>query len=426
MEKLFSLLELQRRIFEAQSRDHVLHLILNDSKKIIPYDQALFFKTQGFALTLERGSGNTQLDYQAEYATKRTTLLKKALKESSQAQHVIEVTDGDIYAIILPLKTDQEGSLGAIWFERSVKMNEAEQVILDELIVVFSQVLGVWRRRDHSKLIGFLQRGRLQKWAIVAFVLFLIFPVHLSVSGPAEIVPRKADVITVPFDGIIRNTVVIPGAYVKEGDVVAEMDNDALVSQAEIAQQAFLTVQASLARVERESLVDPTKKIKLLEIRQDMLAKEIERDYALSLKQKSQIRAKRSGIAIFEGEQSLRGKPVSAGDKLMLIADTSEYELLIRVPVESMIDIKEGALVKFFLNVNPLSSKSATVRSAGYRASADPDGLFSYKVFADIDPSHEAPRIGWKGIARIEGNWTVLSYAILRKPILSIRKFMGL
>ena len=45
MDKLFTLLELQHRAQEAQSRDALIHIIINETLKIIPYTQAVFFMT---------------------------------------------------------------------------------------------------------------------------------------------------------------------------------------------------------------------------------------------------------------------------------------------------------------------------------------------------------------------------------------------
>ena len=109
----------------------------------------------------------------------------------------------------------------------------------------------------------------------------------------------------------------------------------------------------------------------------------------------------------------------------MTIADPSRYELLIRVPVDAMIEIPQEGNVSFFLNISPLRSHKGAIRSVGYQAGADPDGLITYKVLAELPEDARDMRIGWKGTAHVKGDWTILSYAILRRPFITLRNLIG-
>jgi hypothetical protein len=100
-------------------------------------------------------------------------------------------------------------------------------------------------------------------------------------------------------------------------------------------------------------------------------------------------------------------------------------DVLIRVPVDSLVKIDQNAPVKFFLNVSPLVGLRADIRSIGYQASPDPDGLLTYKIRA-TPATKKALRIGWKGTAKIKGDWTLLSYALLRRPVMALRRLTGL
>lgn len=115
---------------------------------------------------------------------------------------------------------------------------------------------------------------------------------------------------------------------------------------------------------------------------------------------------------------------MSAGTKIMTVADPSTVDVLMRVPVEALIKINHSAPVKFFLNVSPLSGLRAEIRSIGYQASPDSDGLLTYKIRA-TPTTKEDLRIGWKGTAKIRGDWTMLSYALLRRPVMALRRLTG-
>ena len=117
---------------------------------------------------------------------------------------------------------------------------------------------------------------------------------------------------------------------------------------------------------------------------------------------------------------------MKTGEKLMLIANPNDTELLIRIPIDSLLPISEKSKTSFYLNVTPLSSYCATIKSIGYQASPDPDGLLTYKMRADIKQKDKDLRIGWKGTAKIKSNWSILGYAVLRKPLIALRNLLGL
>ena len=160
-------------------------------------------------------------------------------------------------------------------------------------------------------------------------------------------------------------------------------------------------------------------------LQEDIKIKNLEYNYAQKLFERSEIKSKRNGIAIFSDKSTLEGSPFSTGQKIMSIADPKEIELLIRVPIAAMLNLSNATDIKFFLNTAPLNTINATIKSVGYKASSDPDGLMTYKIRGKIPLNHDL-RIGWKGIAKIHTHRTILAYAIFRRPLISLRKMIGL
>ena len=109
----------------------------------------------------------------------------------------------------------------------------------------------------------------------------------------------------------------------------------------------------------------------------------------------------------------------------MEIAAPGNTQLLVRIPVDALIDFDHDAGLYFYPNVSPLKKIKADITAVGYQASPDPDGLLTYKVRATFDDKEQAFRIGWKGTAKIYGDWTVLSYAVLRRPLIALRQLGG-
>lgn len=425
MEKLFTLLELQHQAQAAQSRDSLIHIIVNETHKLVPYTQAVFWGTQGLMLQLEKVSGNADIDPQGLFAI---DLKKKIHKERACAQSLVTILTPDeqgSHGAVLFFRTHEEGLLGGLWLETDKPYNEAEKRILEELAAIYGQCLALWSLRAHARFFGSWKKIKHGKAvALTAAFVLTFLPVRMTITAPAEIVARDAQIVTVPFEGMIGEVLVSPGDEVKEGDKIVSMDQQAIDAQMEMAQQEMMVVQSGLSRLQRESLASPDKKANMIQLQEEIETKRIAYDYAASMKERSDITASRNGIAIFSDAHSLRGKPVRTGDKIMMIADPEDYEVLVRIPAESMVPIDRDSKAVLFLGVSPLASHKIKIENIGYQAGPDADGLLTYKVVAGMDDKDM--RIGWKGTAKIKGDWTVLSYAILHRPILSMRNLMGI
>lgn len=421
MDKLFTLLELQHKAQKAQSYAALTHVIVNETIKLISYTQAVFFTPDLLSIKLERASGNAVIDTQGSYAADIKKSISSEMKNES-ACFVATARGGIIF-----FHNDHEGFLGGLWLENTQAYNEAERRILEELSMIFAQSLALWQHREKNRFfLNFKKSKKWRKYVVGTAVLAALFPVRLSISAPAEIVAREAKIITAPFDGMIEKILVEPGDQVKAEDLLVKMESQPLQAQMDVAEQEILIAQSALSRMERESLTVPDKKMNLVQLQQEIESKKISHDYARHMKERSEIRSTEAGIAVFSASQPLEGKPVHIGEKIMTITDPAKYELLVRVPVGSLIRFDKESEFSFFINLSPLKSYTAKIHSVGYQSSVDPDGLITYKILADITDKTREMRIGWKGTAHIKGEWTVLSYAIMRRPLMNLRNLIGL
>ncbi len=424
MEKLFTLLELQRRSQEATSLAAFAHIAVNETHKLVPYDQAVFWRFKNDAVKLEKISGNAVLDDKSPYAI----TLRKTLKETlgGKLVQLPPVSPEGIFTANVTFKTAKEGQLGGLWLESRKPFQEADAHILEELGASYAHSLALFELRQRGGIFAAAPKmSRLKKYVFIALAVLFFFPVRLSVTAPAEIVARDAEIVTIPYDGMIQKIHVVPGASVKKGQLLATMENSALDAQMEMASQELKATQSGLARLSRESLATPEKKSDLTAFEGEIETKKIQYEFAQNMRQRSEITATRDGIAVFADLHQLEGKPMGTGDKIMMIADDTNYDLLVRVPADAMIPLdKDEDKINFYLNVSPLSGYTATIRSIGYQASPDADGLLTYKIYGIPEDAKDL-RIGWKGTARIKSGWATLSYAVLRRPLASLRRLTG-
>ena len=119
-----------------------------------------------------------------------------------------------------------------------------------------------------------------------------------------------------------------------------------------------------------------------------------ESQYATELLAQARITAPVPGIAIFSDRRDWEGKPVSAGQAIVSVADPNSVQLAIDLPLKESIVLSEGATIKIFLDSDPLNPLDAVLTEASYRAQPDKRDIMSYSLRADLSDSTDTlPRL---------------------------------
>lgn len=443
MEKLLTLLDLHKQASMAPDTKSFEFAALNQTHKLVPYKQAVSWTRTDLGIKIEGVSGNVSLDQNGSYAQWLKKHLKKhtvpelaenpennVLCYSHDNMAPADQADWKEYAsahgAAITFRTPQDGILGGLWLERDKAFDDMEKILLEEISLLYAQTLSLLKLREKARFLSFYKRLKKHKailWVVLIALCFL--PVRLSITAPAEIVAQSPTVITVPYDGVLDKIMVKPGETIRPDQILFEMDRTELDGEIKSSEQALKTAQKNLSRIRRESLREPEKKADITKLSSEIEARKIEYNHARQLIEKSTMRATKPGVAIFSDSNDFEGRPVRTGEKVMVIADPENIELLIKVPMDNMVPISKEDAVSFYLNVSPLQGYEAEIISMGYQAGIDPDGLLTYKIRARILDQSDI-RIGWKGTAKIKGEWSILSYSILRRPLAIFRHITGL
>ncbi|MNE22737.1 hypothetical protein D3C80_1159610 [compost metagenome] len=142
--------------------------------------------------------------------------------------------------------------------------------------------------------------------------------------------------------------------------------------------------------------------------------------------QRTQVRAPRAGVAVYSDPNDWLGKPVSTGERILLIAEPKQPAMLIQLPVADAIALEPGAEVTLFLTAYPLTPLKGKVLETSYQAQANEEGVVAYRLLASIDGEPEHARLGLHGTARLYGERVVLGYYLLRRPFAALRAWSGL
>lgn len=321
----------------------------------------------------------------------------------------------------LPLIDHQAQVFGGLWLARDLPWTPPEQVLLSQLGDTYSHAWLALQPRKPWRL----RWTRKRQVALVAVLLLgLLIPVRQSVLAPAEVVPLGGQVVAAPLDGVIAEFLVKPNQAVKNGDLLLRFESTSLKAQADVAERALGVAEAELKANSQRSFADAesSSKIDLLAARVEQ--KRAERNYALELLKRSEVRAERDGIAVFADAERWLGKPVQTGERLMEIADPNQAELRIELAVGDAIALEPGAQVALFLDSDPLQRHLAWLERSAYEAQPTAAGQLAYRLDARFDA--QAPRIGLRGTAKVFGDRAPLALYLLRRPLAGLRQSVGL
>lgn len=446
---LIKLVSFFKQIRHKDDLQDASFFFVNDLFNILPYRQCVFWTYANNKVNVRAASGQIDVGNQSPFAQflKKAVkdLLKTKLIDQSELQthidergyadtHVIEAADlpamsQDVLKEWLSPNTicvflyNQKGLIGGVWLERDKKLGEMERAVLDDACDAFSAQLQLFRRSASEVRGAFFADKKVKVILTLLFLVFCFWPVRFSVTANAEIVPQQMQVVTVPFGSLISEVFVKPNQLVKKDDLLFSLDKTQLENEYALSVQKLETIRQKLAKTEREAFADPAKRSELNGLKEEIKSKRLEVDYRKQRLAVSDIRAAKDGVLLFSDVNDIVGQPVRAGDKIMVLADPDDIELLIRIPSDSIIDIDEDVHAKFFLNIEPLKSYEVKIQTISYQPTRDSDGILSYKARANIIEEAPAHKIGLNGTAKVFGDRTVMILNILRRPFIALRNF---
>lgn len=268
-------------------------------------------------------------------------------------------------------------------------------------------------------------RDKKRRWTWLIWI-FLLFPVRLTVLIPGELVPANPAIIRVPIEGVIDEFFVTPNQEVVKGQPLFKLDLTSLLSRLHVAEQEIQIATQEYRQSALQALTDAKSRGMMVPQQGKATEKKVEADYLKELLEKAKIDAPRAGIVIFDDPSEWIGKPVVAGEKIMVVATEGDVEIEGWIPVGEAIELPKNSSVTLYLNAMPFSPVSGNLRYEGHEPIQRPDGGYAYRVRASLAPGEKGPRVGLKGTAKVHGQFVPFSYWVLRRPLSSLRQFLGI
>ena len=266
---------------------------------------------------------------------------------------------------------------------------------------------------------------RKRRLAGLALIVFLLFPVRLSALAPAEVIALDATAVTAPIDGVIKTIHVRPNQSVKAGQPLFSLDDTTLRNRLEVAKKSVAVADAELMAATQKAFDSLQSKSELALLNGRVHEKRAELAAIKEQLSRVDVLASHDALAIFGDPDDWLGRPVSTGERIMLLANPEKPGVLIHLPVADAISLETGAEIKVFLTVMPLFPMTAKITETSYQASLSPDNIASYRLRASFVEATKEARIGLRGTAKIYGDWVCLGYYLLRRPLATLRERSG-
>ena len=440
-----ALTDLARRARQAESDRELGFLWVNDTLALATYRQAALWLTAEGAWCL---SGVVQVDANVPYVQWLDAVCSHLQALGLDA--VKSFTAADLPADLatewaqwwpaqaLWLGSSAHGVSGAGILLRDAPWHLDEQALLKEWSEVWWHAFAALHRPRIARLRGWRSRLSLalepqvgQAWwrqrrIQIAFLtlLFIVWPVHLTVLAPGELVPAQPLVMRAPLDGVIDVFHVQPNQQVKAGQLLFSFDEIVIQSRLEVALQALATAETDYRQTSQMALTDAKFKPQLSALVGKIEERRTEIDYLQEQLSRASAVAPGAGVVLMDDPSEWIGKPVVTGERILRIAVLDDAEVEAWVPLADAISMNVGDEVVLYLSASPLSPINATLRYMAHEAVQRPDGAFAYRVRAALS-GKTAHRIGLKGTAKLHGGWVPLSYWVLRRPWAAARAYLG-
>lgn len=436
---LLQLLAIEAEAREAKNQDELVALIANEGRKLTRSRQIFVLRYNRTDFVVAAVSGLATVDrtvpliqwvertmsrVSAELGAQqmREFNISAFSDKSDQSAKTYPMSE----ALWVPFLDRSAAVIGGMLLTRESPWLERDSLVAERLAGTFGHA---WLSLNNSaKVLSWLKPGK-RAAAIAAslFAFLSVVPVSLTTLAPAEVGPASPFIVAATIDGVIEAIPIETNAAVKKGDVLLRFTDTMLRNRLEVAEREVLVAEARLKTTTQMAFSDVRGKHELAIVRAELGLKTAERDYARDLLAKTVLRAERDGVAVFAGKNELIGRPVAVGERLLEIADPSQIEFRIDVPIADAIILSEGARVKVFLDSDPLRSSEGVVVRSDYVARVNDGVQLSFRVVAKPEgKSGMVPRLGARGTAQIYGDKVALLFYLLRRPYSTIRQWTGL
>lgn len=446
MENISKLLQLEHNCRNCESIKELYYQIVNETRNLVNYSQGVLLSIDFSGKYKVVGISDIPVvDSTSPYVQWIENIIIDLNNNEKSKDIFVVDTKTDLKQIdfnsmhefspsnilFIPLKSIKENreiNYILLLFKEE-KWLEKDILILKHLSSSLAYFLFAMRSTGISQILKKISlKNKYLKISIFLLIILMFLPVKLSVLAPLEVEAKNPYVVTSPLNAVIEEVKVFPNDKIEKEQLLVKFDDVDFNNNYLVAKRTLDVANAQLHTVKQSSFFDATQKSQISQLESQVKLKEAELNFAQEQLGKTKIYAKEDGIAIINNPNDWKGKPVTTGERVFLIAKPQSIELKIMLPVSEAIFLEENALVKAFFDNDPTNSWSGKVKYISYKPELTEQNVLSYKITADFDDIKEngyIPSIGLRGTAKIYSKKVTLFFYLFRKPITAVRQWIG-
>lgn len=423
VQRLAAIVRLTERVRRATPAE-LPFIAVNETLQVVSYSQAALWDARKKRVTAL--SGVPSVDGASPYARRVASLMSGAIVTGDPVRADADLGDQGALKVLHSPMPSPDGSVGYVlslfrpqeWGDADV---EIVGVVAGQYASAFA--LASWKRPRRAWA-GSKVRSAALVLGAVAVVALGALPIRSNVLAPAEVVPEHPVVIRAPYGGVVDSVTVAFNAAVKMGDVLVHMDRRQADTQRDAARKAVEAARLEVDEATQEGMSDPRARGRVGVLKARLEEQEAELAYRETQISRSDVRATASGVAVIGDPMEWGGRPVEAGERIMMVSPPSSDTIEITVPASDAVTFDIGASVMFFDNLRPDHPVHGTVVFSSYGTSPDPDGVLSYRLRARLETGASV-RMGTRGTAKVFGAQRSVAGWILRKPMNAVRAWVS-
>ena len=440
-----SLAVLQRLTVEAgtsESRKQLVFQILNRSIAYCYYDRAVLWSLTGTGARLLGVSGQVGVNARSPLVAEWRALLDglpdphtaavlrpETFPHGKDTWHALAKRTQGLSLVWLPIKVRGE-TVAGLWLERWGQRTFSEghlprlELLSQAYGVAWRSVTGPARRWGDRRAARKLAVGWGFGVLVVAALCLITAP--LRIVARCEVVPRNPVAVTAPLNGVLNEIAVLPGRPVKRGDLLARYDKRVATEEMKVASEQVQIIESDLRRTRVQAFDDPLARSTVALLENRLEQENIRLQAAERQVERLEIRAPVAGTVMFDDPSAWRGRPVQVGELLMMIVDPAQTKLRIWLPESDNIDFDPDRPLSVVLDSDPRSRRSAELRFLANHVTLTRDGTCCFQAEAEWCEPSPSMRVGLQGTAILWGEKVSLGYWIMRRPLATARRYMGI
>jgi RND family efflux transporter MFP subunit len=255
-----------------------------------------------------------------------------------------------------------------------------------------------WYREQFEKLVGPGHLGfKLAGLMVAAVVLFLLFAKgEYRVAAETALEPLVQQAAVAPFNGYIRDAPVRAGDLVKQGTVLAALDDREL----KLEWLKHRSEQEEQLKQYRQAMAEHNQ-AQVLIVSAQLEQTRAQIDRVEDQLQRTLVTAPFDGVVVSGDLTQSLGAPVERGSVLYEVAPLSSFRLILKVDERDVGDIKEGQRGNILLSAFPREPVPFQVQKITPVSTAK-EGRNYFRVEAALDYDEPRLRPGMEGVGKIE------------------------